>query len=142
MAVQSRSMEAQARPERVWKIWSDVSTWPHWNPDVQSIEINGPFADGTTGTMRTRSGGAHAITLRAVQPGRSFQLETAAVPLTRFAFTCEVKPSGAAASMISQSISMHGPLAPVFSAMMSKRIADSFEPILSGLKNEAEKEAP
>jgi polyketide cyclase/dehydrase/lipid transport protein len=141
MAAHSKSMEAQASPDRVWKIWSDVSTWPHWNPDVQAIEINGPFASGTTGTMTTRSGGSHAITLQGVEPGRSFRLETAAIPLTRFAFRCEVMPSGANASTISQSLTMHGALAPVFSAMMGKRIAESFEPILSGLKAEAEKGA-
>ncbi len=142
MATYGKSMEAQASPERVWKIWSDVSTWPHWNPDVQSVEISGPFASGTTGTMRTRSGGSHEITLKDVEPGRSFQLETSPVPLTRFAFQCEVSASGPAATTISQNLTMHGPLAPVFSAMMGKRIAEGFVPILSGLKTEAEKEAP
>lgn len=141
MAAHGKSMEAQASPDRVWEIWSDVSTWPRWNPDVQAIEISGPFASGTTGTMTTKSGGSHAITLQGVQPGRSFRLETAAVPLTRFAFECEVKPRGQTASTISQSITMRGPLGAVFSAMMGKRIAESFGPILSGLKAEAERQA-
>jgi hypothetical protein len=137
MASHGRTLETKASPERVWRIWSDVSTWPDWNPDVQSISIDGPFASGTTGKMTTKAGGTHAITLQAVQPGRSFRLETSALPGARFAFQCEVLPSQGGSS-ISQSIAMQGPLAPVFSTMMSKRIAESFVPILSGLKSAAE----
>lgn len=141
MAAHGKTMEANASPEKIWKIWSDVSTWPRWNPDVESVQINGPFASGTTGTMRTKSGGSHAISLQAVQPGRSFRLETSALPLTRFAFLCEVTPSGEGRSTISQSLSMSGPLSGIFSPMMGKRIADSFDPILSGLKQAAEEGA-
>ena len=74
MASYGKTLETNATPDRVWMLWSDVSTWPQWNPDVKEIEISGPFADGTTGTMTTRSGGSHAISLEEVQPGRSFQL--------------------------------------------------------------------
>lgn len=137
MASHGRTLETKASPERVWRIWSDVSTWSAWNPDVLSIAIDGPFATGTTGNMTTRAGGTHAITLQAVEPGRSFRLETPAVPGARFAFRCEVLPASAG-STISQSITMHGPLAPLFSALMGRRIAESFVLILSGLKSAAE----
>lgn len=138
MAEYQKSKQALAPPERVWRIWSDVRTWPTWNPDVAAVAIDGAFASGTTGTMTTRSGGKHAITLEAVQPGRSFRLETSALPGARFAFDCEIQPSGQGC-VISQRISMRGPLAPVFSVMMGRRIAEGFEPILGGLKNAAER---
>jgi len=138
LAEYQRSKQVLASPDQVWRIWSDVSTWPRWNPDVAAISIDGPFASGTIGTMTTRSGGRHAITLEEVQPGRSFRLETSAVPGARFAFDCEIRPSDPG-SVVSQRISMRGPLAPVFSAMMGKRIAESFEPILAGLKDAAER---
>ncbi len=138
MASYGKTLETNATPDRVWRLWSDVSTWPQWNPDVKEIEISGPFADGTTGTMTTRSGGSHAISLEEVQPGRSFQLETSVLPLTRFAFVCEIKPSGEGRSTISQTLNMRGPLGPIFSAIMGKRIANGFEPILGGLKKAAE----
>jgi hypothetical protein len=77
-----------------------------------------------------------------VRPGRSFRLETAAVPLTRFAFLCEVLPAGDGASRISQSVTMKGLLAPVFSPLMGERIAAGFEPILAGLKAAAESRSP
>jgi uncharacterized protein YndB with AHSA1/START domain len=133
MAAHERSLEANAPPERVWSIWSDPSTWPRWNPDVVSIHLDGRFATGATGTMTTKAGGTHAIRLSGVEEGRAFQLETAPVPLTRFTFRCTVSPVGDQRSRISQSVTMGGPLGPLFSAMMGRRVADGFGPLLRGL---------
>lgn len=138
MAAHGRTLDTKASPEQVWRIWSDVSTWPEWNPDVIAVAIDGPFASGTTGRMTTKAGGTHAITLRDVQPGRSFALETAPVPLGRFTFACEVRPAEPGASTISQSVTIGGPLGGLYSAMMGTRIAAGFEPLLGGLKAAAE----
>jgi len=138
MAAHGRTLEAHASPDRVWRIWSDVGTWPEWNPDVLSVAIEGPFASGTRGKMTTRAGGTHEITLQAVEPGRSFQLETSPIPLGRFHFDCEVRPASDGVSTISQRITIRGPLGALYSAMMGPRIAEGFEPILGGLKAAAE----
>jgi len=140
MAAHGRTLETAATPERVWRIWSDVSTWPSWNPDVLSVAIVGPFVSGARGQMTTKAGGTHDITLRDVEPGRSFGLETSPIPLGRFHFECQVQP-GDRATTISQSITIGGPLGPLYSAMMGPRIAQGFEPILGGLKAAAEGEA-
>jgi uncharacterized protein YndB with AHSA1/START domain len=137
MAAHGRTLETSASPERVWRLWSDVGTWPAWNPDVEAISLDGPFATGATGSMTTRAGGKHAITLTEVQPGRSFRLETSPAPLSTFTFRCEVLANGGG-STISQSVTMRGPLGGLFSAMMGGRIAEGFEPILAGLKTAAE----
>ncbi len=139
MASHGRTLETSASPERVWRLWSDVRTWPEWNPDVLAVQIGGPFATGAAGTMTTKAGGTHAITLTDVQPGRSFRLETSPAPLSTFVFRCDVRP-GASGSTIGQSVSMRGPLGGLFSALMGRGIAEGFEPILAGLKAAAESE--
>jgi uncharacterized protein YndB with AHSA1/START domain len=57
------SAEAQvaAPPEVVWDILAALETWPSWNPDVKSVQVDGPVAEGTTfrwkakpGTIRSR----------------------------------------------------------------------------------------
>ena len=83
MATHERSVSTTAAPAAVWRVWSDPSTWPTWNPDVRSIKLDGPFATGTTGTMSTRQA-THDITLARVDEGRSFTLEAAPIPLTTF----------------------------------------------------------
>lgn len=40
----------------VWTLLSDVGQWPRWGPSVRGATIDGPFADGTTGTVRTIGG--------------------------------------------------------------------------------------
>src|SRR5437868_221623 len=132
MAVHGRSRETRASAEQIWRLWSDPQTWNQWNPNVSRMTMNGPFASGTTGTMHTPAGREHPIQLSNVQPGRAFDLETQAIPLTHFTFHCEVVPSGNG-STISQSLRMSGPLAIVFAPLAGERIAASFEPLLKGL---------
>jgi hypothetical protein len=136
MATHERSLETSATPENAWKIWSDTTTWPTWNPDVRSVSLDGPFATGTTGTMTTGAG-THKIRLENVVAGRSFDLVTKPMPTTTFRFHCEVTPAGSG-SRLTQSVSMSGILAAIMSPMAGNRIASSFEPILAGLAKAAE----
>ena len=137
MATNERSTETTASPEAVWKIWSDTSTWQEWNPDVQSMTLNGPFAQGTTGVMKTKQG-TRQIVLSEVVPGRSFRLETTVIPLTRFYFDCRVASGPSGKTTISQGVRVGGPLGGVVGGMMGKQIADTFPPLLDGLAKKAE----
>ncbi len=137
MAAYGRSRQTGAAPEAIWRLWSDPSTWQDWNPNVQRMEVNGPFVDGTTGIMHTPSGQHHQIAFANIRLGHSFDLETAVIPLTHFTFHCEVvhSPEG---STISQTLKISGPLGFVFGPMAGERIAASFEPLLAGLAAKAE----
>jgi Polyketide cyclase / dehydrase and lipid transport len=42
------SVETSAMPEDVWRLWAGVAAWSHWNPDIERIELIGPFAAGST----------------------------------------------------------------------------------------------
>jgi len=138
MSAHLRSRDTRASPEQIWKLWSDAATWPQWNPDVLSVTLDGPFGNGTTGTMRTKAGGQHPIRLESVQPGQAFRLVTTPVPLSTFTFTCDIAPDSRGGSRISQGVLMRGPLGWLFSAIMGERIADSFGPLLDGLARQAE----
>ena len=137
MATHERSVTTKAAPEAVWRIWSDTSTWPTWNPDVQSVQLDGPFATGTTGVMSTKQA-THKILLANVVNGRSFALVTSPIPLTKFSFQCRVTPQASGGSEIAQGLAMSGPLSPIFSPMMGPRIADTFPALLKGLAGAAE----
>jgi uncharacterized protein YndB with AHSA1/START domain len=137
MATQERSVETAASPEAVWKIWSDTSTWQQWNPDVQAMTLNGPFAAGTTGVMKTKQG-TRQMVLSEVVPGQSFRLETTVIPLTRFYFDCQVASGPSGKTRVSQAITVGGPLGGLVGGMMGKQIADTFPALLQGLAREAE----
>lgn len=137
MASNERSVETAASPQAVWKVWTDTSRWQEWNPDVQSMALNGPFAAGTTGSMKTKQG-TRAVQLTEVVPGKSFRLETTVIPLTRFAFDCRIAAGPTGTTTISQAIRVGGPLGGLVGGMMGRQIADTFPALLKGLAGKAE----
>jgi len=66
------SVETTASPQALWARWSDMAGWPHWNDGIERIEIDGPFAVGTTFTMTPP--GDEPVRLRLVEivPGQLF----------------------------------------------------------------------
>ena len=66
------SVETSASAGSVWRHWSDVAGWPAWNAGVEKVEVDGPFAVGTT--IRMTPPGEEPIPLRLteVTPGAGF----------------------------------------------------------------------
>ena len=131
------SVETNASLDKVWRIWSDMSTWGEWNPNVSSMDWHGGFVEGTTGVMNTRSGMHHKMQLVEISPGRSFALETSVVPGTRFRFNCRVEPEGSK-TKVSQTIEVRGPLGPIMGGMLGPQVAKDFGTLLSSLAKKAE----
>jgi polyketide cyclase/dehydrase/lipid transport protein len=137
MAEYGTSLETAASPERVWKIWSDMSTWGDWNPNVSTMDWHGGFVSGTDGVMNTRAGQHHKMKLLDVQPARFFALETSVVPGTTFRFNCRVEPAGGK-TKISQMVEVKGPLGPILQGMLGPQVSKEFGTLLANLANRAE----
>jgi hypothetical protein len=137
MAYREASLDTKAQPARVWRIWADVSTWPEWNPDMKESKLNGPLKLGTTGTINTRSGGKHDVVVTQFEEGRSFELESTAMPGTKMAIraTVTATPTGA---RIAQAFEARGLLAPMVGPMMAGPILKTFNSVLAGLAKKAE----
>lgn len=41
------SIETTAAPEALWRLWADVENWGFWNAEIERVEIDGPFAEGS-----------------------------------------------------------------------------------------------
>ena len=137
MAEYGESVETSASPEKVWNVWSDMSTWGEWNPNVSTMEWQGAFQSGTTGVMNTRAGQHHKMRLVDVYPGRGFALETKVVPGTMFRFNCRIEPSNGK-TKISQHVEVKGPLGPILGGMMGPQVAKEFGTLLRNLAQKAE----
>jgi hypothetical protein len=131
------SVETTASPDKVWRVWSDMSTWGEWNPNVSTMDWNGGFVSGSTGIMNTKAGQHHKMELVDVQPGRSFGLETSVVPGTKFRFNCRVEPAGAM-TKVSQTVEVGGPLGPVMGGVLGPQVSKEFGTLLSNLARKAE----
>jgi len=131
------SRETSASPDEVWRVWSDVNTWPEWNPDMKESRLDGPLRQGTTGTINTRSGGKHDVVVTMVDQGRAFELESSAMPMTRMAIRASITPL-ASGTRITQAFEPRGLLAPVVGPLMSGAILGTFEKVLAGLASKVE----
>jgi hypothetical protein len=134
------SVETAASPDKVWKVWSDMSTWGEWNPNVSTMDWNGGFISGSMGVMNTRAGQHHKMQLVDVQPGRGFALLAAVVPGTRFRFNCRIEPTGAK-TRISQTVEVGGPLGLVIGGMLGRQVSKEFGTLLENLARKAESAA-
>jgi len=137
MAFREASQETAASPSRVWQVWSDVNHWPEWNPDMKESRLDGPLKLGATGMIDTRSGGKHQVVVTHFEDGRSFELESTALPGTKMAIRATISPSGAG-SRITQGCEPRGMLAPIVGPMMSGQILKTFNSVLAGLKQKVE----
>ncbi len=137
MAFREASLETTAPPATVWRVWSDVNRWPEWNPDMKESRLDGPLKLGATGMINTKSGGKHDDVVTHFQDGRSFELESTALPGTKMAIRATVAPSGAG-TRISQGFEPRGLLAPLVGPMMSGQILKTFNAVLDGLKRKVE----
>jgi hypothetical protein len=137
MSEYGTAVETRATPDQVWRVWSDMSTWGQWNPNVTTMDWQGGFANGTTGVMNTPAGQHHNMKLVDVNPGRSFALETRVVPGTMFRFNCRIEPAGTG-SRISQHVEVKGPLGPVLGGMLGPQVSREFGTLLKNLAAKAE----
>src|SRR5487761_417776 len=132
------SVETTASPEKVWSIWSDMSTWGDWNPNVSTMEGTSGLVQGSEGIMNTKSGQHHKMKLAEVRPGRFFALETRVVPGTMFRFNCSVEPGSGGKTRISQMVEIKGPLGPIVQGMMGPQVSKEFPTLLANLARTVE----
>lgn len=138
MAFREASLETTAAPATVWRVWSDVNHWPEWNPDMNESRLDGALKLGATGMINTKSGGKHDVVVTHFEDGRSFELESTALPGTKMAIRATIAPSGTG-SRITQGFEPRGMLAPIVGPMMGGMILKTFNSVLSGLKTKVEK---
>lgn len=131
------SVDTTASPEKVWKIWSDMSTWGDWNPNVSTMDWQGGFVSGSNGVMNTPSNQHHKMQLVDVQPGRQFALLTSVVPGTKFRFNCRIESAGGK-TKVSQTVEVGGPLGPVLGPMLGPQVSKEFGTLLANLAKKAE----
>jgi Polyketide cyclase / dehydrase and lipid transport len=99
------SLETSADRGALWRHWADMAAWPQWNDGIATIDVDGPFAVGTTFIMTPPGDGPIRMRLVEIEPGTSFtdemdagdfvvrtehRLEPAAGGLTRIVYRTQI----------------------------------------------------
>ena len=126
------SVHAPVTPERVWALWTDVAGWPDWNPGVARAELDGPVAEGATGTVRAAGGPASKLRVVEIEPDRRFVTE-ASERLMRLRFEFELADTDGGQLRITHRVRMTGLATPLMRRTVGPRLERSIPAALDAL---------
>jgi Polyketide cyclase / dehydrase and lipid transport len=132
----STSVHINAPSAVVYELYSAVSSWPTWDPEVERSSISGPFAAGTVGTLKPRGGPDSKIELIEVTAGRSFTVRCK-LPLCEMTFGHELTQV-ASLTTATHSVTFSGPLSAVFGFLIGRGIKKTLPETMNGLRHAAE----
>ncbi len=52
MLIVKHTIETEATPIQIWKIWEDAENWKTWDREIELSRLDGPFQAGTTGCTK------------------------------------------------------------------------------------------
>jgi hypothetical protein len=52
MFIIKHTIETEATPVQIWKVWQDVENWKKWDQEIEVSQIDGPFQAGTAGCTK------------------------------------------------------------------------------------------
>jgi hypothetical protein len=126
------SVETTAAPEAIWNLWSDVSTWPDWDGSVEKVELEGPFAVGSEGTMTIPGQPLIRFRLVEVSPGARFTDETVVQgALLRFMHTLEKLEGGRTLVTHRVEIEAPRPMAGELGPMITADVPDAMRALVA-----------
>jgi hypothetical protein len=115
------SERTSAAPERVWQQYADPVSWPEWDLDVEQMTVDAPMAVGVRGRLTPKSGPATSLVFTRVEPGRGFT-NASRLPLARLEVDHRISADGAG-SRITHTVTITGPLSPLFGRLIGRPIA-------------------
>jgi hypothetical protein len=137
-AVARSEAEIEADPETVWDVLVAFEDWPGWNPDVKSVQLEGPPLEGTV--FRWKAGRATITsTLRQVERPRllTWMGKTTGI---RAVHVWSLEPRGGG-TLARTEESWDGLLVRILRGPMQKNLQKALDDGLRHLKAEAEHRA-
>jgi uncharacterized protein YndB with AHSA1/START domain len=128
-------IEIDAAPEVVWDLLTAIDRWPSWNPDVKSMTMEGPPAEGSV--FRWKAGpGTITSTIRRIEPPRliAWTGKTLGIRAIHF-YRLEPREGG---TFVRTEESYEGLVARILRGSLQKTLDRALADGLGYLKNEAE----
>ena len=89
--------------------WADMATWPEWNTDTEWVRLDGPFAEGATGTLKPKGGPKVAFTVARLDDEHF--VDVSRMPGGRVTFDHTVTRTAEGGTRLEVSVAIDGPLA-------------------------------
>jgi hypothetical protein len=133
--IASAHVTSSAPPSAFFARWADMATWPEWNLDTEWVRLDGPFAEGATGTLKPKGGPKVPFVVDRLTEDEF--VDVSKLLGARLTFAHRVTTTGDRTE-VSVDATISGPLAPVWKLILGKGIAASAQPDLERLVAAAE----
>jgi hypothetical protein len=140
------AIEIRAPLDSVWRILTDFSAYPEWNPHIR--QVRGKARVGGRLTIRSQPRGGRPVVLRPVVTTWSppTELRWRGTFMSRLLFTGEhgfkLEPLAGARVRFHQDETFSGLLVPLYAHLRLQRTRDGFAQVNEALRERAEAEAP
>ncbi|MCP2337811.1 SRPBCC family protein [Actinomadura rupiterrae] len=131
------SVETTASREELWRHWTDMENWPRWNEGIVTIEVDDPFAVGTTFTMTPPEGDKVKLRITEIVPGELFVDEADGGDFVVTTYH-RLTPLPDGRTRITYRTEITGPLADQVGPAMGPEITGDFPDVLAALVELAE----
>jgi hypothetical protein len=136
-AIASASVTSSAPPAAFFTRWADMATWPDWNLDTEWVRLDGPFAQGATGTLKPKGGPKVRFVVESLVSDREF-VDVSHLIGARLTFAHHVTPL-ADGCRVDVRITMTGPLRRLWLLILGKGLRTSVQADLDRLAEFAER---
>jgi len=139
MLIIEHSIKTKAKPEAIWALWSDISTWKAWDHGIGEGGLDDGFREGTTGWLKPKGGPKVKFQLLKVETNKSFH-NRSALPLTSLDFIHTLERQGEY-TIVTHRVEMSGLLTFIFSKIIGKGIKKDMPGAMAKLVEMAEKKS-
>lgn len=121
----------------IWQVWQDVANWNTWDYGIEFSSINGPFKEGTSGTLKPKGGPLVHTKLTHVEPMKAF-VDESKLPFARIIVSHFLKEKEGKIE-VTHKIEMKGLLAFLFAYLigrtMKKNLPEEMEAMVKKAEN-------
>jgi uncharacterized protein YndB with AHSA1/START domain len=112
------SVEVEATPAEVWRLYADPSTWRQWAHSTAGATADGPLVVGVPITVTPTRGPVQRVRVVALDAERTLSTELN-LPGARMSFHYRIEPS-TTGCRVHHSVRMDGPLAAAYGVFMRR----------------------
>jgi hypothetical protein len=118
--------------EAFFERWADMATWPEWNTDTEWVRLDGPFRTGATGRLKPKGGPVTRFVVTSLVPGSEFT-DVSLLLGARLTFQ-HLVTTDAGTTTVAVRVTLTGPLAFFWNAVLGKGIAKGIDADLARLE--------
>lgn len=135
------SVSTTASAEDIWLLWTDVSTWPSWDTELDGASLEGAFREGAKGTVTQKEGRTSKFRITEVENRSTYTMETS-LPLGKLRIRRSMIPvENGDTIQFTHEVSFHGLGGRLLSGQLGPRFRQQLPIVMEQLKTMAEEKA-